>query len=130
YFSTDLSWLVASAPQPLEPDWHAWAEIIAMGAPIAWRTTFAGLTRIGPMEYVECKPHRAPSYHHAAWPWLAVEPGPTVAPDVLTGVLLDALRAEIRPLVTAADAKDPVHPMLSGGRDSRLLFMLTLELAP
>ena len=123
YFATCLGWLVDSTTQPRHADWQAWAAVLGMGAPLDGRTTFEGVTRLGPMEYVEVRDNR-PSKGAQRWPWLDIEPEPATDPEDLTGDVLDALRAQIRPLMSG-----PAHPLLSGGRDSRLIVALVRDLA-
>lgn len=129
FFATELDLLVASAEERLSPDWAAWAEILGMGAPLVGRTTFAGIRRVQPMEAVVLRPGQAPQQRQAPWSWAEVEPDPGVTPDQLTGEVLEALRTQLRPLLHEEDgAPRPVNPMLSGGRDSRLLTALAHEL--
>lgn len=123
-FATELKLLLAALQEPLAPDWDAWAEILGMGAPLAGRTTFAGIRRLQPMEAVTVSRGQAPRLQRAPWSWAEVEPDPAVAPEQLTGDLLEALRGELQPLLAEEGAAGPVNPMLSGGRDSRLLTAL------
>lgn len=123
-FATELGLLAASAQEALAPDWDAWAEILGMGAPLAGRTTFSGIHKIQPMEAVVLRPGQSPQRTQAPWSWAEVEPDPNLAPEQLTEEVLEALRAELRPLLRDGGVLQPVNPMLSGGRDSRLLTAL------
>lgn len=120
-WSPDLSDLVDRSDRRLVPDWTAWAQILAFGAPLAGRTPFEGIRRLQPDQ--ELIPHDggwriAPRQ----WGWAQVEPDPAAEPEDLTGEVLDALRRSIRSIPGG-----PVHPMLSGGRDSRLLTALAAQ---
>src|SRR5699024_7246082 len=58
YFATTLSWLIESSTAPRRTDWDAWAQILALGAPLAGRTPFAGVSRLRPMAHVELREGR------------------------------------------------------------------------
>lgn len=107
-------------PGPLTPDWDAWAQILALGAPLAGRTPFTGIYRLQPAESAQ---HEGDAWRVTTehWAWEAVEPEPGLDPRSLTSEVLDALKANI----TAIEG--PLNPMLSGGRDSRLLTALALQ---
>lgn len=142
-----LSELIAASEGPLTPDWTAWAEILAFGAPLAGRTPFAGVRRLQPGEEATVQhtcPGRAGPQHSDAdascsaqepapvvvrqqgWSWLDVEPEPGLRPEKLTVEVLELLRAEVR----SAAPEGALHPMLSGGRDSRLLAALAVQEQP
>ncbi|GAB3194120.1 asparagine synthase-related protein [Nesterenkonia suensis] len=132
YFATQLNLLVDTAEGPLVPDWTGWAQIIGIGAPLAGRTTVQTIRRLAPMEQVRLEPGREPQRHRASWPWEHVTPELGMAPEELTGDVLDALREQLRGAASGgaagADAGGgPLQPMLSGGRDSRLLAGLACE---
>lgn len=128
---SNLSSLVDSVSAPLTPDWDAWAQILALGAPLAGRTPFIGFHRLQPGEIAT--PEKSdndgePGASSLAWqigqqPWLweAVEPEPNLKPESLTGDVLDVMRSRI------AELSGPLNPMLSGGRDSRLLTALAVQ---
>lgn len=118
--SGQLHQLVESAQQPMAPDWNAWAEILALGAPLAGRTPFSGVHRLQPAEEAE---HSGNQWQLLKPPWLwdQVEPEPTLEPEDLSSNVVDALRHRI------AAVQGPLIPMLSGGRDSRLLTALAAQ---
>lgn len=118
--SGQLHELVESAQQPMAPDWNAWAEILALGAPLAGRTPFSGVHRLQPAEEAE---HTGNQWQllKPQWLWEQVEPEPTLEPEDLSSNVVDALRHRI------AAVQGPLNPMLSGGRDSRLLTALAAQ---
>ncbi|MDZ5076999.1 asparagine synthase-related protein [Nesterenkonia sp. HG001] len=124
YFATELNLLVDTAPGLLAPDWTGWAQIIGIGAPLAGRTTVEGIRRLGPMEQVRLEHGGAPRGRRVAWPWEQITPEPGLSPESLTGDVLEAMRGQ----VAALGESGPLQPMLSGGRDSRLLTGLADEL--
>lgn len=123
HFAAELNLLVETAPRRLTPDWTGWAQIIGIGAPLAGRTTVEGIARLGPMEGMRLAPGGAPRRIRAEWPWEQIAPEPGLDPRTLTGEVLDALREQLSGLRAR-----PAQPMLSGGRDSRLLTGLAQEL--
>lgn len=123
YFATRLDLLVDTGDGPLTPDWTGWAQIIGIGAPLAGRTTAAGVRRLGPMEHLDLTPGAAPRRSRAVWPWEQIVPEAGLAPQQLTGDVVDALRAQV------SLQAGPLQPMLSGGRDSRLLTGLAHEVS-
>lgn len=132
--SESLGDLVRAAEVPLTPDWTAWAEILAFGAPLAGRTPFAGLRRLQPGEQVTTQhdggaPDAGPAptrLEQGRWSWLEVDPDPGLRPEDLTASVLEALRAQVEDVAVSG----PVNPMLSGGRDSRLLSALAVQAEP
>ena len=135
--SGSLTELISASTGPLAPDWTAWAEILAFGAPLAGRTPFAGICRLQPGEQVAPQPDDAavagpgsartrPVIRQQGWSWMDVEPEQGLRPEDLSGQLLEALRDQIR----AWAGSGPLHPMLSGGRDSRLLSMMAVQARP
>lgn len=121
FFSTRLRWLAETAG-PLSPDWQAWSEIISFGAPLAGRTTFTGIRRLGPMEYVEAEPSGAVNLKQQHWPWEDYSPQTGTAIHNATHATTEAMAALMRPHLQHA-----ANPMLSGGRDSRMLTALALR---
>lgn len=115
--SGHLHALVESSQQPMTPDWDAWAQILALGAPLAGRTPFSGVHRLQPGETAQ---HDGEQWQlsQPQWLWEQVEPEPALNPEDLTSDVVQALRDRIRGL------EGPLNPMLSGGRDSRLLTAL------
>lgn len=123
YFATHLNVLLETTTQRVRPDWTGWAQIIGLGAPLAGRTTVEEIKRLNPMEQVRLRPGQSPKRSMAVWPWEQVTPEAGVDPRSLTGEVLDAMREQIKEL-----PETPLQPMLSGGRDSRLLAGLACEL--
>lgn len=123
HFAGELNLLVETAPRRLTPDWTGWAQIIGIGAPLAGRTTVEGIRRLGPMEQIRLMPGGAPRHSRETWPWEQIAPEPGLDPRELTDDVLDALRGQLLGL-----RERPAQPMLSGGRDSRLLTGLAQEL--
>lgn len=119
---SSLSELVNSEPGPLTPDWNAWAEILALGAPLAGRTTFVEFSRQQPGDTLEWR-HDQWQLTASQWQWADVEPDPALRLEHLTDDVVSALEGEIRAV------EGPLHPMLSGGRDSRLLTAIAANQA-
>ncbi|MGO2944029.1 MAG: asparagine synthase-related protein [Brevibacterium aurantiacum] len=118
--SPSLSGIVQTADALLVPDWDAWAEILAFGAPLAGRTPYQGIRRLQPGETAVRDGHRW-EVHRGNWSWAQVEPEPGLTPTALTGEVIERIGAQLRSL------DGPINPMLSGGRDSRLLTALALR---
>lgn len=118
--SPSLTGLVAAADVPLSPDWDAWAEILAFGAPLAGRTPYRGINRLQPGESAVCDGTRW-DVRRGDWSWAQVEPEPGLSPEALTDEILDRIGAQLR------SVDGPINPMLSGGRDSRLLTAMALR---
>lgn len=118
--SGSLHALVESPQQPMAPDWNAWAQILALGSPLAGRTPFSGVHRLQPGETAE---HSGNQWQlsQPQWLWEQVEPQPDVEPEDLSAEVVDTLRERIGFL------EGPLNPMLSGGRDSRLLTALAAQ---
>jgi hypothetical protein len=112
--------LVESSGQPMTPDWNAWAQILALGAPLAGRTPFTGVHRLQPAETAQHDGHRW-KLSQPQWLWEQVEPEPALEPEDLTTEVVTALRDRI------GSVTGPLYPMLSGGRDSRLLTALAAQ---
>lgn len=118
--SSSLAEVIDQVQGPLTPDWDAWAEILAFGAPLAGRTLYSGCRRLQPGESAV---HSGSEWnlHRGSWSWADVEPEPGLRPEALTGEILELLGAQVRAL------DGHVNPMLSGGRDSRLLTAMALK---
>lgn len=112
--------IVDSTAAPLAPDWNAWAEILAFGAPLVGRTPFAGVRRLQPGESATHDGSRW-NISRGDWSWAAVEPEPGLQPEVLTDEVIGRLGDQLR------SVNGPANPMLSGGRDSRLLTAMLLK---
>lgn len=114
YFASRIDPLVRTAPRPLSIDWQAWAAIIAMRYPLGDRTPFAEVRRLPNFATLRRRLGRPRPQQHS-WPWEAIEPRTTVAAAAdRTAAALEACLAPVE--------GDVVCP-LSGGRDSRLLFV-------
>lgn len=118
--SSSLTDLVDCTEGPLAPDWDAWAEILAFGAPLAGRTAYHGFRRLQPGESAVSN-GAGWALHHEDWAWANIEPEPELHPVSLTDEVLTGLGRQLRNLT------GPVNPMLSGGRDSRLLTAMMLK---
>jgi hypothetical protein len=123
YFSSRIDALVAAADEPLSVDWDGWASILAVGYPLGDHTPFAEIRRLGPATSVEHGPAGVEVRSHE-WPWAEVEPA-DVGEAEAAGAIADALRERISLL----PAGEPVHSLLSGGWDSRLLLTLANQRA-
>lgn len=123
FFSTRLRWLVETA-ETLTPDWQAWSEILAFGAPLSGRTTFTEIRRLMPMEYAEVTDTGAVQLKQQHWPWEDYVPqaGPNL--DEVTRETIEAMASHMRPHLDGTHAGGSANPMLSGGRDSRMLTAL------
>jgi hypothetical protein len=116
YFATRIDPLVWAAPEPLHPNWDAWAGILAMNLPIGDRTPFAEIRRLGPFTTLAAGPAGA-ELRPERWPWAEQEATHTIeagVPDVV-----DAMRATVGRLPAG-----PVTIPLTGGWDSRALLCL------
>jgi len=118
--SSSLSEIVGASDGLLTPDWDAWAEILAFGAPLAGRTPYEGIRRLQPGESAVHDGDRW-AVRRGDWSWAQVEPEPGLSPEELTGEIIDLIGEQLRSL------DGPVNPMLSGGRDSRLLTAMVLR---
>ena len=124
-WSPDLGTLAAKTPGPLNPDWDAWAQILAFGAPLAGRTPFTQFRRLQPEEefvVAEGAGRGAGDVvRKRRWSWAGIDVDPQLEPEDLTDHVLTAIRSAIARL-----PEGHLNPMLSGGRDSRLLTALAL----
>ena len=111
-FSSRLSALTASGP--VRADWNAWADVLAVGAPLGGKTTFQGVRRLQPWESAIAEAGSV-RFERARWPWL------DVAPDASARIedVADALTAVLGRL---ADDHSFLS-LLSGGWDSRILAL-------
>jgi len=111
-FSSRLSHLTADGP--VQADWDAWADVLAVGAPLGGKTTVQGVRRLQPWESVIAE-RGSIRFERARWPWLDVEPDASAR----IGDVADALTAVLGRL---AD-DHPLVSLLSGGWDSRILAL-------
>ncbi|HEX5982756.1 MAG TPA: asparagine synthase-related protein [Solirubrobacterales bacterium] len=114
YFASRIDPLVRTAPRRLSIDWQAWAAIVAMRHPLGERTPFAEVRRLPNHATLRRRLGRARPRSHT-WPWEEVEPRATVA------AAADGVAAALESCLAPVEG-DVVCP-LSGGRDSRLLFV-------
>lgn len=114
YFASRIDPLVRSAPRPLSIDWDAWAAIIAMRYPLGERTPFAEIRRLPHCATLRRHLGRARVERHR-WPWAEIEP----SLDRESGA--DRLAVALEDLL--APISEDVACPLSGGRDSRMLFL-------
>jgi hypothetical protein len=114
YFASRIDPLVRSSPARLSIDWDAWAAIIAMRYPLGERTPFAEIRRL-PQESTLGRRLGRTRVKRERWAWSEQEPEASLATaaesiDVALGEALAPLPSGV------------VCP-LSGGRDSRMLFL-------
>lgn len=114
YFASRIDALVRSSPARLSIDWDAWAAIIAMRYPLGERTPFAEIRRLPQEATLRRRLGRA-RVKRERWAWAEVEPGASL--DTATEGIVAALDEVLAPLPGGL-----VCP-LSGGRDSRMLFL-------
>jgi hypothetical protein len=114
YFASRIDPLVRTAAGPLSIDWDAWASIIAFRYPVGQRTPFAEIRRLPPSATL-CWRFRRAKIGEKRWPWAEIEPSLNL--DAAAGSIAAAVREALQPLPGGV-----ICP-LSGGRDSRMLFM-------
>ena len=122
FFATALNLLLDSAEAALRPDWSGWAHIIGLGAPLGGRTTVEGVRRLGPMAHLSCTAGQRPQLSTHRWEWEQILPEEGLHPGRLTSEVIEALREQV-----AGIRQGPAQPMLSGGRDSRMLAGLAQQ---
>src|SRR3954447_179572 len=121
YFSSRIDALVAVAEEPLGVDWDGWAGIFAVGFPLGERTPFVEIRRLEPAACVEYSPAGTAVRAHG-WPWAQVDPAVS---DVGAGA--GAIAEALREQLAWQPQGEPIHSLLSGGWDSRLLLALAHE---
>lgn len=114
YFASRIDALVRSSPARLSIDWDAWAAIIAMRYPLGERTPFAEIRRLPQESTLRRRLGRA-RVGRERWAWAEQEPEASLD-DAAEGIVA-ALDEALAPLPGGL-----VCP-LSGGRDSRMLFL-------
>lgn len=114
YFASRIDPLVRTSPRRLSIDWEAWASIVAMRYPMGDRTPFAEIKRLSYHSTLRRRFRRARSRSHT-WPLEEIEPKATVAAAADRAVA--ELEAALAPL------EGGIVCPLSGGRDSRILFV-------
>lgn len=115
-----LGTLLDSTDEALTPDWNAWAQILALGAPLVGRTPFSGIHRLQPAELAK---HNGSSWvlEPQRWSWESIEPDWNRGLHDFTEGVTELLGNRIKRI------EGPLNVMLSGGRDSRLLAGLALK---
>lgn len=126
FFSTRLRWLAETADR-LSPDWQSWAEVIAFGAPLEGRTTFTEFRRLMPMEFARLEAVGGLGLDREKWPWEDYLPRTPADLSDITHQTVEEMADDMRP---ALEEGGPANPMLSGGRDSRMLTALALRESP
>jgi len=114
YFASRIDALVRSSPARLSIDWDAWAAIIAMRYPLGERTPFAEIRRL-PQESTLRRRFGRARVKRERWAWSEQEPEASL--DVAAEGIVAALDEALAPLPGGL-----ICP-LSGGRDSRMLFL-------
>lgn len=111
-FASRLSSLTAESP--VQADWNAWADILAVGAPLGGKTTFQGVRRLQPWESVIAEGGSV-RFERERWPWLDVEPDESARIE-------DVAEALTTVMSRFADDHSFIS-LLSGGWDSRILAL-------
>lgn len=114
YFASRIDPLVRSSPTRLSIDWDAWAAIIAMRYPLGERTPFAEIRRL-PQEATLRRRRGRARVARERWAWAEQEPDADL--DTAAEGIVAALEETLAPL------PDGIVCPLSGGRDSRMLFL-------
>lgn len=114
YFASRIDPLVRSSPARLSIDWDAWAAIVAMRYPLGERTPFAEIRRLPQEATLRRRLGRA-RVKRERWAW--AEQGHETDLDEAAEGIVAALEEALAPLPGGL-----VCP-LSGGRDSRMLFL-------
>jgi hypothetical protein len=115
-FASSPDALLAAHDGALEPDWDAWAQIVAVGGPLDGRTPFAAFRRLRPGERVRTAGEGHITAERGRWSWLDT-PGHATGDPAAVG---DALQAAVERLAS----RDRLRCLLSGGWDSRILAVL------
>ncbi|HEY6729933.1 MAG TPA: hypothetical protein VI039_02795 [Solirubrobacterales bacterium] len=114
YFSSRIDPLVQTSPELLSIDWEAWAAILTIRVPVADRTPFAEIKRL-PQSSLLRRRFGGTRLREERWLWAEIEP------DRSVGVAAEAAAAALGELL--APLPGEILCPLSGGRDSRMLFM-------
>ncbi len=114
YFASRIDPLVRSSTSALSIDWDAWAAIVSLRYPLGERTPFAEVRRLGPFATLRRRFGRTRA-EAQTWPWAEIEPDA----DLGTAAerMVSALGEALAPLPGGISCP------LSGGRDSRMLFL-------
>ena len=114
YFASRIDPLARTSEALLSIDWDAWAAIVAMRYPLGNRTPFAEISRL-PQSATLRRRLGGSRLREERWAWVEVETENSLA-AAAEGVAA-ALEEALAPLPGGIVAP------LSGGRDSRMLFM-------
>jgi hypothetical protein len=114
YFASRIDPLVRTSPTRLSIDWDAWAAIIAMRYPLGTRTPFAEIRRLPPASILRRRFGRG-RMKEERWAWTEIEP------TRKAGEPAEAVAAALEDLL--APLPGEIVCPLSGGRDSRMLFL-------
>jgi len=114
YFASRIDPLVRTSPARLSVDWDAWAATILMRYPLGDRTPFAEVRRLPPSSTLRRRFGRA-RVGEERWPWTEIEPHQKLGPAA------EELAAALEELL--APLPGEIVCPLSGGRDSRMLFL-------
>jgi hypothetical protein len=115
YFASRIDPLVRTSPGPLSIDWEAWAGTISLRYPLGERTPFAQVRRLPNFATLRRRFGGRPRPQAHTWPWAEVEP------RVPAAVAAERLVSELERGLAGVEG-DVLCP-LSGGRDSRILFV-------
>jgi hypothetical protein len=115
YFASRIDPLARTSPGPLSIDWQAWAATIALRYPVAERTPFAQVRRLPNFATLRRRLGGRPRPQTHSSPWEEIVPRATVA------AAADRLVVELES--SLAPVGGNVLCPLSGGRDSRILFL-------
>jgi hypothetical protein len=115
YFASRIDPLVRTSARPLAIDWEAWAGTISLRYPLGERTPFAQVRRLPNFATLRRRlGGRARPQAHT-WPWAEVEP------RLSSAAAADRLVSELERSLSTVEGN--VLCPLSGGRDSRILFV-------
>lgn len=115
HFCTRVEPLAQTRSARPTPDWDGWAQVIAMGAPLASRTTFAEIRRLPPWTRV-IPGDEVAGIPPSRWPWLAIPSSATAS--------IDAVRDALEGVLAQHTRQAPLASLLTGGWDSRVLATL------
>ena len=115
YFASRIDPLVRTSPSRLSIDWDAWASIVALRYPLGTSTPFAEIRRLPPSASLRRRAWGRAQVERGRWPWTEVEPDQSLAAGA--EAMVAGLEETLAPL-----PGEIVCP-LSGGRDSRMLFL-------
>lgn len=115
YFASRIDPLVRTSPRALSIDWEAWAGTITLRYPLGERTPFAEVRRLPNFATLRRRLGGRPRPETHTWSWEKIEPRASVADAA------ERLVPELESSLATVDG-DVLCP-LSGGRDSRILFV-------